>query len=293
MAAGIFFQFAGKLTPLGLLLVGALALFNYYFLTDERFKPARYKASAADVHLRGINEMVGFIAPGFRFTRSAPQLDALVAKSRLFENFKKIEFVREYGCIAGRMGAADVAIVLTRAGYYREVTETIGNRKVKRKVEEICFDGYLVLADFPRKFDGWVTLAPDHIESRLGWLATEWRELRDQFAVRLENQDFEREFVVRASDPVVAHYVLSASTIEDVLNLKRRLGERAMMGAFFESTLMLAIPEAGTKFALNGDEPTAWLASCEEDAFRLQSMLRVLADMKVGETIWRPEERAG
>jgi len=83
---------------------------------------------------------------------------------------------------------------------------------------------------------------PDTGEKVFGHLAQSvqsWNVLRGQL-IKLDDPEFEKEFVVYGSDQVEARYILSTSLMSRILNFKRQTGRQIYL-SFVNSTLRLAI----------------------------------------------------
>jgi hypothetical protein len=98
-------------------------------------------------------------------------------------------------------------------------------------------------------------------------------------------------FKVRASDPVVAHYVLSSSFMDRLLNLDSRFHKFPFTMAFQESTLFLALPFKPPLFAAMG-EAEDWRESAKVDAEAVLLMLDIFEELKIGQDLWLSSESA-
>lgn len=82
----------------------------------------------------------------------------------------------------------------------------------------------------------------DQAEKSLGGLGTMFQRMNAQRdpLVKMENTDFEKAFVVYASDAVEANYILTPSLMERILQLRAKLG--AIQLAFYNSVVFISIP---------------------------------------------------
>jgi len=86
------------------------------------------------------------------------------------------------------------------------------------------FKGLFMIADFHKNFNGHTIVLPDTAEKLFGFLGKklqDWNFTRDE-VVHMENAEFEKEFVVYSNDQVEARYILSVSTIQRILDLKKK-----------------------------------------------------------------------
>jgi len=105
-------------------------------------------------------------------------------------------------------------------------------------VEIFC--GWFVIADFHKHFCSGVVLEPDFAEAKLGRLGRALQKLGGNLEL-LENPEFEKAFVVRATDPVEVRYILTPDMQERILALRASRG-RGVRLAFKGSELFIAIP---------------------------------------------------
>lgn len=256
-------------------LVGA-AIIGYLFY-DPKFKAKKYKVSSDQLRQQAYGELVRFLNPAFRFTTSAPQMDGEFRATGLFPT--KLDYINESGCIAGSAGGRLAAAVGMRAGVIHESKDSKG--RVTRTQKDV-FNGIFMAVEFPRKFEGWVCVQRDGFESKFGWLAKEVQKMQDGQVVHLENQEFERRFKVRASDPVAAHFVLSSTFMDRVLNLDSQLSGVEFTMSFRNSVLYLALPMP-MGFQLSGTDAHDWLSAAQKDAETFSRLMDILNELELGE----------
>jgi len=107
---------------------------------------------------------------------------------------------------------------------------------------QTVFRGLFFVADFNKSFRGRTLVLPDTAEKIFGHLAQTAQSLnifRGQL-VKLEDPEFEREFVVYGTDQVEARYVLSTSLMRRILEFKKARKEELYL-SFFSSRVMVAI----------------------------------------------------
>jgi hypothetical protein len=94
------------------------------------------------------------------------------------------------------------------------------------------FLGLFADARLEKKIDGSVVILPDHLESRLDYLAKSIQALKNvngNKLVKLEDVEFERYFAVYASDEILARYVLTPAMMLRMSDLKRKYNRDIMM----------------------------------------------------------------
>jgi hypothetical protein len=149
------------------------------------------------------------------------------------------------------------------------------------------FKGLFFIGDFNRHFHGRTVVLPDTSErllGRIGQKLQQWNIARDEL-VRLEDPEFEREFVVYSTDQVEARYILSTSLMSRILDFKRKVGKKVHL-SFVGSRLYMAVSYTRTLFeprlfrTLLDFEP---VAEYFED---LQLAVGIVEDLNLNTRIW-------
>jgi hypothetical protein len=102
------------------------------------------------------------------------------------------------------------------------------------RVENIAsnFRGMFADAQLEKKINGSVVVLPDHLESKLDYLAKNIQALKNvngNKLVRLEDVEFERYFAVYASDEITARYVLTPAMMLRMTELKKKYNRDIML----------------------------------------------------------------
>ena len=103
-----------------------------------------------------------------------------------------------------------------------------------KRVENIPdgFRGMFAEAQLEKNINGSVVVMPDHLESRLDYLAKNIQALKNvngNKLVTLEDVEFERYFAVYASDEITARYVLTPAMMQRMTELKRKYNRDIML----------------------------------------------------------------
>jgi hypothetical protein len=103
-----------------------------------------------------------------------------------------------------------------------------------KRVENIVshFRGIFADAQLEKKINGSVVVLPDHLESRLDYLAKNIQALKNvngNKLVTLEDVEFERYFAVYASDEITARYVLTPAMMLRMTELKKKYNRDIML----------------------------------------------------------------
>ena len=87
------------------------------------------------------------------------------------------------------------------------------------------FQGLFIVAEFNKNFHGKTLILPDSAQSTFGDLIGGWLQSnnfsRDEL-VKMDDNNFEREFVVYSTDQIEARYILSHSLMKKLLSFKRK-----------------------------------------------------------------------
>jgi hypothetical protein len=106
---------------------------------------------------------------------------------------------------------------------YKQVT--YGSKGQRREHWVTIFRGLFMHADFNKIFLGTTYVLPDTAEKLFGSFGQKLQKLSSRGdLVKLENQEFEKRFVVYSSDQVEARYILTPSIMEAMVNLSMRFG---------------------------------------------------------------------
>lgn len=107
----------------------------------------------------------------------------------------------------------------------------------------IVFRGILIVAEFSKNFKGKTIILPDITEEKYGSLIGTWlqkKSRRIEELVKLEDVDFEKEFVVYSTDQIEARYILSPSLMEKLTLLSEKYAGIAV--SFVDNKMFVAIP---------------------------------------------------
>lgn len=105
------------------------------------------------------------------------------------------------------------------------------------------FRGMFTWVDLDKTLPGSVIVLPDHIESRLGYMAKTVQQLKNsrvEKLVTMEDPAFEKHFAVYASDEVLARYVLTPAMMLRLTQLRERFG-RDVMVSFIRNRFCCAV----------------------------------------------------
>lgn len=272
---------AAARNPLGLLaglpvaLIGGLIVHHHYFVKGARRYQTMFKNQF-------VARVVKAVEPGMNYDPLRGISEGIFTQSGLFSSSPD-----RYSCedlFHGVIGETEVMFSEVHAEDKRT------RRKSDGKTETYwvtIFKGIFFMADFHKHFRSPVSVLPDVAERHLGWVGKKLQKLGGNLQ-KLENQEFEKMYVVRGSDPVEARYILTPSMQEQLVDLGQRVG-RGLRVVFRDSQVCLAIPSDENWFEGNLHKP----AGDREQAARLLSELRscfvIVDELDLNTRIWTKE----
>ncbi len=118
------------------------------------------------------------------------------------------------------------------------------NRDSKGRVtwSEI-FEGLFIVSEFNKHFHGKTVILPDTAQSTFGDLIGNWLQsknlARDEL-VKMDDGEFEKEFVVYSTDQIEARYILSHSLMKRILDFTKR-SKHPVYISFIDQRMYMAI----------------------------------------------------
>ncbi len=189
--------------------------------------------------------------------------------------------------VSGKIGSTTIRFSDVHTQRKKELKGDDGAPGFKRWVT--LFKGIIFIADFNKHFKGRTTVLTDQAEKSLGSLGTFFQKMNAQRdpLVKMENTDFEKAFVVYASDAVEAHYILTPSLMERMLNLRSRLGN--VQFAFYNSVVFISIPAKNDLFETNIFRPITAQPEMEKYLVQLQLFTGIVEELNLNNRIWTKE----
>ena len=174
-----------------------------------------------------VSQIVTTLFPGAEFQTPARNVPDQILRGSLFmEGYAR----------SGDMYACTFAsLALPASGAKLTVTDLGLGRNLSQ--------GSAAWAELEKRVPGSIVILPDHLENRLGYLARSIQRLRESDGrklVQLEDAEFERLFVVYASDEVLCRRVLTPAMMRDITRLQQKYG-RDMMLSFNASRFYIAV----------------------------------------------------
>ncbi|WP_072681346.1 DUF3137 domain-containing protein [Arcobacter sp. LA11] len=150
------------------------------------------------------------------------------------------------------------------------------------------FQGIFIVADFYKNFYGNTIILPDHAQKKYGNLLGSWfqsKNLNRDELIKMDNLEFEKEFVVYSTDQVEARYILSHSLMEKILNYKRK-SKKELFISFINNHLHIGIHYGKDLF-----EPVVFSSLLDnklinEYTTSLHLAVSIVEELKLNQKLW-------
>jgi hypothetical protein len=150
------------------------------------------------------------------------------------------------------------------------------------------FKGLFIVAEFNKNFNGVTTVLPDSAQTLFGDLIGSWLQSnnmgRDEL-VKMDSNEFEKEFVVYSTDQIEARYILSHTVMSKLLELKKR-SKHPVYISFINNHIHLAIEYKKDLF-----EPSVFHSLLEykiamEYVQTLHLAIGIVEELKLNQKLW-------
>ena len=224
-----------------------------------------------------VGRVIRFCDPSLEYRPSMGMPPDVVRASALFENEYSDQTGEDY--VEGLLGGTQ----------FRFSELTLSHKDSARsRQSRTVFRGLFFVADFNKSFHGRTILLPDRAERILGTFGRALQQLSGVgggHAIELEDSEFERYFVVYATDEVEARYILSPSLMQRIVRFRETSGAQLRI-AFVNECVYVAVPLKQDLFALR-----VGTSFVNEEAVRgwidqLQFVMGIVEDLDLGTRIW-------
>ena len=150
------------------------------------------------------------------------------------------------------------------------------------------FQGVFIIAEFNKNFFGETIIAPDVAQNAFGDVIGSWLQSKNYSRgelVKMDNPEFEKEFVVYSTDQIEARYILSHTMMERLLDFKNKSKHNIHI-SFVDNHLHLAIDYGKDLF-----EPTMFKSLLNEELTHeyihtLSLSVSIVKELKLNEKLW-------
>ncbi len=186
----------------------------------------------ADFKVSIIKRLVSFVDEQLKYNPKKHIKQSEFNASKIFNIKPNIYKGDDY--VSGKIGQTEIR--------FSELDAKHESGSGKNRTVVQIFKGLFFIADFNKHFRGRTVVLPDTTEKLFGKLAQTFQKLnftRDEL-VKLEDPEFEKEFVVYSNDQVEARYILSTSLMKRIVDFKRK-SDRKIHLSFINSQVNVAI----------------------------------------------------
>lgn len=203
MSGGIIFTIIA-------IIIACIVLFIFTYQLYRKYRGA-YKTTV-------IAEMVKAIDPNWSYNADAMISTSDYYLSDLFrEAYDKYEG-DDY--ISGKIDKTDFECSELHTQYKSVTYDHKGRR---HEQWHTIFKGLFFHADFNKNFSGCTYVMPDYAEKLFGKLGQAIQKFTGHAElVKLENPEFEKEFVVHSTDQIEARYIITPTIMEAMLRIKNK-----------------------------------------------------------------------
>ena len=176
------------------------------------------------------------------------------------------------------------------AFYFAEVhaeykTETHGKNGKQTHWHDIL-KGIVFTADFNKHFNGITVVRPKDFGSSLGaWFAKKVYAFGNKNVVELENDGFNKNFVVYSTDQIEARYILTPALMERILDLNSRSAYTVSL-SFIDSRTYIAFPLDHNYFEAPVFKSLLRPNLLENDMAILDFMYDIIRELDLNTRIW-------
>lgn len=223
-----------------------------------------------------IQKIVSFLEPSLHYDKNAHILKEEFIWSDIFQ--KKIDKFEGNDLVEGKIGDTAVKFSDIHALY----KTTYKNKTTWHTI----FKGQFFMADLNKEFNGRMVVLPDSAEKLLGNIGTflQKHNLNREKLIKLDNPEFEKEFVIYASDEINSRYILTHSMMQNILNFKKR-SKKEIYLSFRNSKIFIAI-SSKDMFEPNPFKPLNDFDTIKEYYESFALVRGIVDELKLNRRIW-------
>jgi hypothetical protein len=263
---------------LGLLPGGAVAAIAWNVLFGDLERQAKSQT---------MSELARFVDPSLTYAAEGCISEAQFKQSSLYSG--SIDRYRGEDLVSGKIGATQIAFSEVHAEHMTTHTDGKGHTTTEW---ETIFRGLFIVADFNKELRGMTLVLPDVAERLFGHLGQALQGALAAFGrgelVKLEDPEFEKEFVVYADDQVEARYVLTPALMERLVEFRRK-ADRPVRFSFAGPSVCIAIETGRNMFEPSISRSLLDRQMLLENLRDLEFAAGVVQDLDLNTRIWTKE----
>ena len=228
-----------------------------------------------------IENIIRFIDANLKYQRAAYVPAGDFIKSKIFNRHPDRHKGDDY--VSGQVGKTRIEFSEIHSEY--ETRDSKGNRHWHR-----IFKGLFFVGDFNKHFKGITIILPDVAERLFGGFGNFLQKMnvsRGQL-IKLEDPEFEKEFVVYGDDQVEARYILSTSLMKRIVDFKKKTGRKVFL-SFVGSKIYVAIAFAKDLFEPRVFKSLIDFSQVVEYYQDLELVIGIVKDLNLNLRIWTKE----
>ncbi len=251
----------------------AIGSFLYRYLTKDFTEEFKDKI---------IRPLVGAMDKNLRYTKDTSVPEFKFINSGLFTSVPDKYEGKDY--ITGKIDGVKVELSTV---YAQKKDDSSDNGDSWNTI----FHGLFIVSEFNKKFTARTVVLPDSAQNSFGDLIGNWLQShntdRDNL-VKMDNPEFEKEFVVYGSDQIEARYILNHSLMKRLLEFKKR-SKHKLYVSFAYSSVYIAIDYGADLFAPSVFKTFLDYKVAMEYVGTLHMALSVVDELKLNNKIWSKE----
>jgi hypothetical protein len=244
-----------------------------------RFMTSGY---AKDFKARVITPLIGAIDPHLLYNPDFMISQYLFERSNLFQH--SIDRYSGNDYVKGSIDGVPLEFSDVHAEYQ--------TRDSKGRTQwHTLFRGLFLVSEFNKNFKSKTVILPDQAEKNFGSLIGGWLQSinfsRDDL-IRMDDPEFEKNFVIYGSDQIEARYILSHSMMKRILDFQRRVSHPLFI-SFVHNHIHVGIATGKDLF-----EPAVFTSLLDykqamEYVNTLQNTIGLVEELKLNEKLWSKE----
>jgi hypothetical protein len=162
-----------------------------------------------------------------------------------------------------------------------------------RRQTQLLFSGFFMVAEFSKHFTGTTLVVPDaEDDNAMGGLGLSGTQswLNKDKRVKMDSPLFEKRFNVYSSDPIEAHYLLTFSMMERILELQNMVGMKPLYLSFNGGHIYLAIAYPNELFTPSVFHSLKEYKTVLEYLTTIRNSLAIIETLQIATRIWSKAE---
>ncbi len=232
-----------------------------------------------------IAPIVAFCDPSLKYAPRGHVSEMRFRESEIFKS--RIDRFRGEDHVRGTVGATTIEFSELHAQYKTRTTDSKGRSRTQWHT---IFRGLFFIADFNKHFNGTTVVLPDVAERLFGFLGKKLQAMnlfRGEL-IKLEDPEFEKNFVVYGDDQVEARYILSPALMSRITEFKEKTGRKIHL-SFVRSNVFVAISMTRNLFEPKMFRSMVDASVAAEYLRDLQFATGIVEDLNLNTRIWTKE----